>query len=168
MEREFERLYLESYGLVYNYVRYRMAEEGAVEDGVAEAYLKAARAFGRFDPERSKFSTWVITIAVNCMKSYYRTVQPTSSIEDVSEARFAVEGGQEPALDRDLVRRLMHELTEIERILIIKKYTEGKRNVEIAQELDMNPSTVSTKLAVALSRMRAAFHRIDAIAPSTP
>lgn len=52
-EREFERLYLQSYGLVYGYVRARMSDDAMAEDIVAEAYMKAARAFDRFDSSRS-------------------------------------------------------------------------------------------------------------------
>jgi DNA-directed RNA polymerase specialized sigma24 family protein len=36
------------------------------------------------------------------------------------------------------------------------KYYEGKRNVEIADELGINLSTVSTKLSRAVAKMRAA------------
>ena len=155
-EREFEKLYLQSYALVYNYVRYRMVDEYAAEDVVSEAYLKAARAFDSFDPARSKFSTWVTKIAINCMNSYYRKVHPTAALEDVSEKALAVQGGQDNVDDRDLTLRLLAVLDVDERNLVVMKYHEGKRNVDIAKELDMNASTVSTKLANALTKMRAA------------
>ena len=64
-EREFERLYRQSYALVYNYVCYRMPGSAAVEDIVSEAFLSAARNFHRYDASRSKFSTWVVAIAKN-------------------------------------------------------------------------------------------------------
>ena len=57
LEREFERLYLECYPTVYGWVRARMAGDSDAEDVVAEAFLKAARAFGSFDPARAKFGT---------------------------------------------------------------------------------------------------------------
>ena len=158
-EREFEKLYLESYTLVYNYIFYRMAGDSAVEDIVAEAYLLAARSFGRFDPKRSKFSTWVTSIAINCMKDHYRKVKPTAAIEDVSETAIAVQGGQEAVDDRELVRKLLEVLDENERELVYLKYYQGMRNVDIAKDLNMNASTVSTKLANALAKMRAAMEK---------
>ena len=158
-EREFERLYLQSYSIVFNYVCFRMADKAATEDVVAEAFMKAARAFDRFDPTRSKFSTWVISIAVNCMNSYYRKVRPTTVLEDVPESVFCVEGEQSTVDERDLVMRLLRVLDDEERQLVFMKYQEGKRNVDIASELDMNASTVSTKLANALAKMRNAAHK---------
>ena len=45
-------------------------------------------------------------------------------------------------------------ISEDDRELVFLKYYEGKRNVEIAQLLDMNPATVATRLRRALMTMR--------------
>ena len=156
-EREFERLYRESYGLVYNYVRCRMADDAATEDVVAEAFCKAARSFGSIDPARAKFSTWVVKIAINCMNDHYRRTRPVSSIDDVPECVLAQPDAAGGVADRDLVDRLLGALDAMERELVLMKYREGYRNVEIAAELGMNASTVATKLANALAKMRAAY-----------
>ena len=140
---------------MYNYVRYRMSDDAAAEDVVSEAYLKAARSFSSFDPRRAKFSTWVIAIARNCMASYYRKERPTVALEDAPQDVFAVTGLQESVEDRALVAQLLSCLDAVERELVVRKYHEGMRNVDIAAELDMNPSTVSTKLTCALAKMRA-------------
>lgn len=156
-EREFERLYRESYGLVYNYVRCRMADDAATEDVVSEAFCKAARSFSKFDPARAKFSTWVVKIAVNCMNDHYRRVRPASCIDDVPEGAIAQPDAAAGVADRDLVDRLLGALDATERELVLMKYREGYRNVDIAAELGMNASTVATKLAGALAKMRAAY-----------
>lgn len=155
-KREFERLYRESYSYVYNYVCYRMADVAVAEDIVAEAFMKAARAFDRFDPARAKFTTWVINIAINCMNSHYRKERQTSALEDIPESVVAVPGEQDAVADRDLVFHLLKAINEEERELVLMKYREDKRNVDIADELGMNASTVSTKLANALMKMRKA------------
>ena len=153
-EREFERLYRESFDMVYNYVRYRMSSDEAAEDVVAEAYLKAARSFGEFDPARAKFSTWVVKIASNCMRDYWRKAKPTASLDDVPEGFFSQPDETDALADRDLVDRLLSALSAEERNLVVMKYREGYRNVDIAAELGMNASTVSTKLAHAIAKMR--------------
>lgn len=155
-EREFERLYKESYGLVYNYVCSRMSDRCAAEDVVAEAYLRAARAFHTFDPTQAKFSTWVTRIAINCMNSHYRKACPTIALEYAPETAIAVSGGQGEVANRALVDQLLGCLDATERNLVVMKYREGYRNIEIAKALDMNQSTVSTVLARALAKMRAA------------
>jgi RNA polymerase sigma-70 factor (ECF subfamily) len=153
-EREFERLYRESYGMVYNYVRYRMPGDAAAEDVVAEAYLRAARAFDGFDPARSKFSTWVTTIASNCMRDHWRRSRPSVGLEEVPDKVFSQPDAVDDLADRDMVDRLLSVLSEEERNLVVMKYREGYRNVEIAAELDMNPSTVSTRIFNAMAKMR--------------
>ena len=154
-EAEFERLYLESYAIVYNYVRYRMNGDDEAEDVVAEAYLRAARAFDSFDSSRAKFSTWVTKIAHNCMMDRWRRARPVVVLDDVPESRMAVSDASGEIADRDLVKRLLATLGDTERNLVLMKYREGYRNVDIAAELGMNASTVSTKLANALAKMRA-------------
>lgn len=153
-EQEFERLYLDSYGMIYGYVRSRMGSDAEAEDVVAEAFLKAARAFDSFDPSRAKFGTWVTTIAKNCMASYYRKERPSYDLEDVPESVVAIEGDQDHVDDALLVRQLLTCLNEEEREIIALKYRDGLRNVDIAETLNMNASTVSTKLAAALTKMR--------------
>ena len=154
MEREFERLYRESYSTVYGWVRVRMSSDEDAQDVVSEALLNAARAFGSFDPSRAKFSTWVTTIARNCMISHFRKQRPSVTLEDVPETTYMVSGGQENVDDQLLAKALLACLDDEERELVALKYREGLRNVEIAQELGMNPSTVATKLARALNKMR--------------
>lgn len=154
-EQEFTKHYRESYGLVYNYVRLRMPNDPAAEDIVAEAFLQAARHYENFDPRRAKFSTWVIKIASNAMISYWRKNKPTSGLDDLPEKIVSQPAEQEHLIDREFVDQLLSTLGETEREIVVMKYREGYRNIEIASRLDMNPSTVSTKLANALAKMRA-------------
>lgn len=147
---------------MYNYVRARMSDSDAAEDVVSEAYLRAARAFGTFDPGRAKFSTWVTKIAVNCMNSHYRKVRPTTSLDEAPASVFAIPDAQEQYANEDLVGLLLGQLDPIERNLVVMKYREGYRNVDIAKELDMNASTVSTVLARALEKMRSAIEKGEA------
>ena len=144
---------------MYGYVRCCMLDEAATEDVVAEAFLKAARSFGSYDPKRAKFSTWVTAIARNCMASYFRKERPTVALDDVPESACATPDVQSAVADSDLVERLLACLDEGERELIVLKYRQGMRNTEIAQELGMNPSTVATVLARALAKMRKAAER---------
>ena len=155
-EREFERLYRESYDLVYNYVRCSMRNDDVAEDVVAEAYLKAARSFSKYDPARAKFSTWVVRIAANCMKDHWKRARPASCIDDVPEGMLSQPDDSSAVDDRDLVDRLLGVLDDEERDLVLRKYLLGYRNVQIADELGMNSSTVATKLSKALAKMRSA------------
>ena len=136
-------------------MRYRMNNSDEAEDVVSEAFMLAARSFDKFDPSRAKFATWVTTIALNCMNSYYRKAHPTIPIEEITEDSVSSsDEWQDGYSDRDLAQHLLGELDDTERELVLLKYQEGLRNVDIADRLGMNASTVSTKLAHALAKMR--------------
>lgn len=162
---EFERLFRESFSKVYNYVNYRMAGAEGAEDVVAEAFCKAARSFSRFDPARAQFATWVCAIARNCLFDHWQKNRPTSPIDEIDEGVLSREDEYpefgEDAERRELLGRLLSVLSEEERELVCMKYYDGKRNVDIARELDMNASTVATKLQRSLLKMRAAIEGSD-------
>lgn len=141
---------------MYNYVRRRMSNDPAVEDVVSEAYLHAARAFHTFDPSRAKFSTWVIKIAINCMNGYWRKERPVIALDEVPMGHLGSEEFEDEAVERELVDRLLEVLDQDERELILMKYRMGMRNVDIAHELGLNASTVSSRLARAIEKMRVA------------
>lgn len=155
---EFEKLYRESYEMVFGLVMFRMCDEEAARDVVSEAYLRAARNFDKFDPSKAKFSTWVCSIARNCIVDHYRRQKKYSPIDEVSESVFAVDA-QHPSqiADADLAQLLLATLDEDDREIVFMKFCEGWTNGDIARALDMNPSTVATRVQRSLEKMRAAL-----------
>ena len=91
------------------------------------------------------------------MNDRWRRARPTACIDDVPESRLAQPDGTAAVDDRELVDRLLDVLDDRERDLVLMKYLLGYRNVDIAEELGMNASTVSTKLANALAKMRSSM-----------
>lgn len=154
--REFEGLYRDSYSLMYNYAFRCLLDRVDTEDVVSESYLRAARAFDRYDSSRAKFSTWTVAILRNCIAEYCRDAHPVSPIEDIAGRVPAEDDHADHIGDADLVQRLLAVLDMEERELVTLKYFADMRNTDIAEELGLNPSTVSTKLARALAKMRKA------------
>ena len=159
----FERHYRESYPLVFNYVFRCVGNRTTAEDVTADAFLRAARNFESFDASRAKFSTWVISIARNCIGTHYRRERPTADIDDVAETLYATNEDPQAILedrtDTNIAARLFAELDDESRELVFKKYYENKQNKQIALEMHMNASTVSTKLSRILAKMRAVAKR---------
>ena len=93
------------------------------------------------------------------MASHYRKNRATVDLEEVPERLFAEQSEEDAVDDHELALQLISVLDDDERELVLLKYRDGLRNVEIAQQLDMNPSTVSTMLSRALAKMRDASER---------
>ena len=152
---ELESLYRENFQKVYNYAYYRLLDPALAEDLTSAVFVKAVENFERFDPSKAKFSTWIMRIAHNTLIDHYRTRKTNAPLDDIDGCEPACEDDY-PALDDHAaeVARLLSFLSEEDRELVFLKYYEEKRNVEIAQMLDMNPATVATRLHRALATMR--------------
>ena len=157
-DARFTSLYRETFSKVFNYACYRLLDRVAAEEVTSDTFLRAYAAFDRFDPELASFSTWVIAIEKNCIINYLKRNKPTVPFEDVIEPVFASEDNRLDGLETDqLVLRALSVLDEHERELVFMKYQDEKRNVDIAEELGSNPSTVATQLARAVEKMRRAL-----------
>ena len=152
---ELESLYRDNFQKVYNYAYYHLLNPAQAEDLTSTVFVKAVSNIDRFDPSKASFGTWVMRIAHNSLVDYYRTRRESAPLEDLG-SREPITVDDYPALDDHAqeVARLLSYISEEDRELVFLKYYEGKRNVEIAQILGMNPSTVASRLHRALAMMR--------------
>lgn len=152
---ELESLYRDNFQKVYNYAYYRLLNPALAEDVTSEVFVKAVASYERFDPSKASLSTWILRIAHNTLIDYYRTRKVYVSLDDLGSFEPASPDDY-PALDDRTkeVARLLTFISGEDRELVFLKYYEDKRNVEIAQLLGLNPSTVATRLRRALMTMR--------------
>lgn len=152
---DLEQLYRDNFQKVYNYAYYRLLDPALAEDITSITFVKVAEKIHLFDPAKASFSTWAIRIAHNSIIDYYRKRKVDSPIEGLGSNEPSCED-EYPELDERAkeVARLLSFISEEDRELVFLKYYEGKRNVEIARMLEMNPATVSTRLSRAIAKMR--------------
>src|SRR5436305_10431471 len=106
------------------------------------------RSFDRYD-ESYKFSTWMYRIALNVAISFSRsetrrsrhTVPAGESILEIADARKAAE----PDADLQILRRLIAQLDELDRALILL-YLDGNRYDNIAVLLGITATHVGSKI----------------------
>lgn len=155
-DEELTKLYIRYFPKVYGQVYYRVLSREQAEDIVSDIFVKIVRGYPRFDPARSSVSTWIFRITHNTLVDYYRSVARTASFDDAPVPEQSCED-EYRGLDDDKreVRRLLAYLGDEDRELVFLKYHEEKSNIEIGALLDINPSTVATRLSRALAKMRA-------------
>jgi RNA polymerase sigma-70 factor (ECF subfamily) len=108
--------------------------------------------------ERDKFASWLFRIAVNQVRSEYRSRQAADAVwggelEPLDEAH-----GPLDAETRELqltVRALLGRLTPDQREVVVLKVYEGFRFDEIAGILDCPVSTVKSRLYAAFDQLKA-------------
>lgn len=155
-KEQLESLYRDNFQKVYNYAYYRLLDPVEAEDVTSTVFVKAVANFDRFDPDKASFSTWIMRIAHNVLVDRYRTRKVNAPLDQVGSDEPSCEDDY-PALDDRQARtaQLLSVLPEGDRELVYLKYYEDKKNIEIAEQLGMNPATVATRLRRALLTMRA-------------
>jgi RNA polymerase sigma-70 factor, ECF subfamily len=147
-----------------------------VEDVAQQALLKAYVSLKRFD-QRSAFGTWLYKIAVNECWDYFRKkkVRPLvyeSSLSDEQvrqmeglpedrEGSFSHSGidAARRAELRDLLDRLLVELDDRDRAMLVMKEVAGFTVEEIAGVLELNANTVKVRLFRARGRLVEIYRR---------
>jgi RNA polymerase sigma-70 factor (ECF subfamily) len=142
-----------------------------VEDVAQQVFLKVYLSLPRFDL-RSTFSTWLYKVTVNECLDHLRKKKVRKLVyeADLSEEQAAVlEGAVQPerhevsserrAELRQLVDRLLNELPDEERLMMVLKEVEGWTVEEISEVLNLNVNTVKVRLFRARSRLVEFYRR---------
>jgi len=136
-----------------------------VEDIAQQVFVKAYFALKRFD-ERAAFSTWLYKITLNecwdlLRKKKVRPLVYESELSDDQSRQYAVAGESGRAAPdiserleaRQRVDRLLEDLEDRDRLMLILKEVEGFAVEEIAEILNLNANTVKVRLFRARRRI---------------
>ena len=140
-----------------------------VEDVAQQVFVKAYFSLRRFDL-RSAFGTWLYKITVNECWDYLRkkrvrrlvyeadlSEEQVRQLDNISESSIGVEKPREDAArrteQRDLLERLLGELEEKDRLMLVMKEVEGFSVEEIGEVLGLNVNTVKVRLFRARGRL---------------
>jgi RNA polymerase sigma-70 factor (ECF subfamily) len=155
----FERIVLKYESRIYSHcVKFLNNQEDA-EDVLQETFLQVYRSLDSFRGD-SAFSTWLFKIATNgcLMRLRKRKKVDLVSIDKPMEfdgsmvQREIVDWSKNPALMsgnddlRATLDRIISDLPEDKRIVLIMKDVEGFSNVEIGQILNMTVAAVKSRL----------------------
>jgi len=150
------------FSLVYHLVRRR----DEVEDLAQEIFIKAFRAIRSYNFQ-SSFATWLSRIATNHCYDYLRHERASRvsfywqmGENSQQELESNAESKPEQALDheeqtvlKDLVDKLLNRASENDRTILVMKELQDYTVEEIAEILNLKPTTVKVRLHRARKRM---------------
>ena len=130
-----------------------LRDRSAAEDCTQEAYLRAFRAWPRWQPE-APAEAWLHRIAINVALSSRRR-------ERLREVGQLIQRLGQPApadptdalMTSDLLREL-HALPHKQAAAVVLRYFHGYSNREIGRALDLPERTVASRLIRARARLR--------------
>ncbi|MDA0208540.1 MAG: sigma-70 family RNA polymerase sigma factor [bacterium] len=160
---DFQRFYIQHFDRVYRFIFFRVGQNrDLAEDLTSEIFMKALRAFAKYDPDKSQIA-WIMTIARNHLYNHYRDQKESIDIEDV---KYSLEGedGRQSSEQRDAVRELydcLDQLEPRERRLIEMKHIEGYRFKEMATELKKTPGAVRVEAHRAMKKLKKIYSQYE-------
>ena len=158
-EAAFAAVYDSLGAAVYGLARRVIRDPARAEEVAQEVFLQVWQTAARFDPERGRAKSWVMTLA------HRRAVDAVRHDQAASNRDKAYDWSSGPdydevsetvtvRLEHEQVRRCMDGLTELQREAIDLAYYKGYTYAECASLLDANPSTVKTRMRDGLVRLR--------------
>lgn len=150
---------------VYNLCLRMLGDPAEAEDAAQEAFLRAYRAFGRYDPDRP-LVTWLLTIASRHCLDRLRRRRPEVPFDPVlhpgeegpgPEAQWAAREEQER------VHALIARLRPAERAVLVLRYWYDLPLAEIGQALGLSEAAVKSRLHRARREMARLWHEAAAV-----
>ena len=164
----FECWYQEHRTSVYRYIRFRVATREAAEDVTSEVFMKALRAFERYDPTLAAPRTWLLRIARNAVTDHLRGLRRRGSLhvtlDRVPDLVAEVPDQEERVLRQERIQSLMNgnqTLSQADQEMLSLRYGAGLNNGEIAESLGISHNAVAVRLHRALKRLKQAVDKMD-------
>jgi RNA polymerase sigma-70 factor, ECF subfamily len=159
-EAAFARLYELVAARVYGLAKRIVRDPAQAEEVAQEVMVEVWRTAARFDPAKGSATAWVFTIAHRRSVDRVRSEQagaervrrlapqavetPYDEVADEAEAR----------IERQQVRRCLHNLTALQREAIMLAYYGGYTYSEVSRLLNAALLTIKTRMRDGLIRLR--------------
>ncbi len=155
-EPNWDAVYAEQLPRVYNFFRYRLANDAVAEDLTSRTFEKAWTARGRYRSDVAGFSTWLLTIARNVATDHLRAQRPHLPLEAADDVAAAGTPHDDVAKHSDLARlgALLRQLSPREQELVALKYGAEATNRAIAELTGLSESNVGTILHRVVQTLR--------------
>jgi RNA polymerase sigma factor (sigma-70 family) len=149
----FEKLYRQHVGDVYRYTLAVLGNPADAEDVTQTTFMNAYRAFHAGERPR-KAGAWLRTIAHNvCRQRWRQAARRPSEVAEFDEELGSAPDEHDGPSAADITRALQ-SLPFNQRTALVMRELEGRRQAEIAAELDLSESAVEALLFRARRAMR--------------
>lgn len=143
-DKEFSRLIEETYRSLGFFLRYLGLPESDVDDMAQEAYLKAFKAFDKFESGRS-FKSWLFSIAKNTFIDWTRRQKTQRKFMEMNFCQDYCDTFEDDSNNRTQIRSILEKLTPEEQVLV---------ELRFFQDLPFNDIADLTGLTVGAIKMR--------------
>jgi len=142
----FSEIYDAYFSKLYNFVFYKVGNREDSEEIVSETFLRAVKGLKKYDASKGAFSTWIYTIARNCVCDHFRKKYEVEDIEDHFELKSNedVERKVAASLELQKVEEYLKKLTAAQREIVMLRVWEGMSYKEIGEVVGKKETAVKT------------------------
>jgi RNA polymerase sigma factor (sigma-70 family) len=160
-----EAFYAAYYPDVVRYFARRLRDPHDVADLAADTFVTALETAGRYDPRRGRPLAWLLGIAHNTLRRFYRNTQADRQAaarfagrrlldtEDIAHLEEQIDAEQQA----DRVHRLLGELSSTDRELLELVDIAGLTPKEAAAAMGLVPGVARVRLFRVRAKLRAAL-----------
>ena len=132
---------------IYNFIYYKTYHRENAEDLTSLTFTKSLEKIQQFNCKKGSFSSWIYTIARNCVIDYFRTLKLEYDIDDIwgLSDKEDVDLELDNRIELQKVRKYLSKLPLEKREIIIMKLWQGMSYREISEIL--NKTEASCKMA---------------------
>ena len=131
-----------------------MRDRHLAEDLTQETFIRALRAWPRFDPRKASERTWLLVIARNLLIDHHRRDRSDPEAE-IDERALPSTPGPEADLARwSELSKALGELSDRDREIVALRFGADLTGPEIAEVLGLSLSNVQQILSRSLRRLR--------------
>lgn len=174
----FEKLYRNYQPKLYRFFVSATGSEAVALDLYQETWTKVIRARENYRA-KARFSTWIFAIARNCLNDFYRAankpINQSISAEEAEAAidQYSVEGmvGIDDKLSpeemvslaqrADYLQEALKLLPDVQKEVVLLRYTAGMSVSEIAIMNNEKPETIKSRLRYALPKLRNSLRLLE-------
>jgi RNA polymerase sigma-70 factor, ECF subfamily len=153
---DWDALYTDHVGRIYNYFRYRVGDTVTSEDLTATVFEKAWRKRIQFHGNAESFTAWLYTIARNVANDHFRKSSTLVPLEAASHLTAPDQVADQIERAGEFARLVaaINRLPGQERDIVTLKYGAELNNRQIARQLNLSESNVGTILNRTLQKLR--------------
>ena len=159
----FAELYEKHFERVYAFIARRVGSRDAAEDLTSDVFHKALANLKRFEWRGVPFGAWLLRIAVNAIVDRSKRHGREIAVDDPPE--LSTRPGLQQVEDRARLFRLVDQLPEDQRHVVVLRFAEEKSIREIAQQLGRSEGAIKQLQFRGLENLRNSFDAVKAGKP---
>ena len=156
-DRAFGQLYDRHVDRIHRHISFRVDRTQDAEDLTQQVFLLAWRGLKSYQPTKSPFIAWLLTIAHNTIVSFYRRNKPAYSLEAAEidwPSPDELAAGAEIRLEIERVRGAMRALKAEHQQVLALRFLEDLGHIEIARAIGKSEANVRVIQHRALHELR--------------